>query len=122
MKKARNCLLVFVAACAFVLVSSFVFASDVDMTGTWDLKVETPNGKGTPVFELKQEGNKLTGKYSGAFGESPVEGTVNGKSFEINYKSGGVAVKYSGEVEGSTVKGEVDYGSYGKGTFTGKKR
>src|SRR5678816_27545 len=50
----------------------------VDVTGTWDFQVETPQGSGTPVFTFKQEGEKLTGQYKGLLGEAALTGTVKG--------------------------------------------
>ena len=35
-------------------------------------------GKGSPSFEFKQEGEKLTGTYSGKFGKAALTGTVSG--------------------------------------------
>lgn len=93
----------------------------VDMTGLWIMAVETSQGSGTPSFDLTQEGDQLSGIYSGTFGEFPVTGAVAGNKFEIRYESSGSVVKYIGEVDGDKAKGEVDYGQYGKGTFTGEK-
>lgn len=109
---------------AFFLIFGLVLSSNAgnaNMEGVWNLKVVTSNGSGTPVFTLKQEGQSLSGTYKGKFGESPVEGKVTGNTFEINYDSSGVPVKYTGTVDGKNVKGDVDYSSYGTGTFTGSK-
>jgi hypothetical protein len=96
------------------------------VTGTWDLAVETAGGPGHPVFTFKQEGEKLTGTYRGAFGEAPVTGTLRGADirFTLNVKAGGqdAAIEYSGTVDGATMKGKVRIGSFGDGTFTGKKQ
>lgn len=110
---------------AVILISGFaicVQAQDaVDMTGTWEMTVVTANGTGNPTFELKQEGGKLTGTYSGRFGEEDVEGKVTGNKFEIHYESSGVPVTYSGTVNGDKIEGDVDFSSYGTGTFTGER-
>jgi hypothetical protein len=101
-------------------------AAPAGITGTWTLTVESPNGTGNPVFNLKQEGEKITGTYKGALGEAPVTGTLKGKDLTISFKtSGGQAgeqtVEYTGTVEGATMKGKVKLGALGEGTFTGKK-
>lgn len=96
-------------------------ASGVDMTGKWTMAVEKDGSTGNPVFDLKQEGAKLTGTYAGKFGEAPVTGSVEGGNFSITYEMSGVVVTYAGTTDGATCKGEVDYGMYGTGTFTGKK-
>lgn len=109
---------------AFLFVMAMVasaVAADVDMTGKWTMEVKSETSSGSPVFDLKQEGDKLSGTYAGKFGEAPVTGTVTGNEFKLTYEMSGVAVTYSGKVDGSKCEGDVDYGMYGKATFTGTK-
>ncbi len=94
----------------------------VDMTGTWNLSVITPRGPGRPDFTLKQEGSKLTGNYSGTFGEAPVTGAVQGRNFEMKYKMGGRTDVYKGKVDGNQMSGNIDFGGLETGTFTGEKK
>lgn len=98
----------------------------VDMSGIWNLSVITPRGPGSPEFNLTQEGNKLTGNYSGAFGEAPVTGAVKGRNFEMKYTLGGVTTVYKGKLEGHIFKlrmsGNVDFGGQVSGSFTGEKK
>lgn len=94
----------------------------VDMTGTWNLSVITPRGPGSPDFYLKQEGNKLTGDYSGTFGVAPVTGAVQGKSFEMKFRMGGKTIVYKGKVDGNQMSGNIDFAGEETGTFTGKKK
>ena len=42
----------------------------VDVTGKWAFAVETAAGSGTPTMTFKQDGEKLTGHYSGQLGEA----------------------------------------------------
>ncbi len=97
-----------------------------DVTGTWDLAVETPTGPGHPVFRFKQEGEKLSGHYRGAFGEAPVTGTLRGAAinFTVKVKAGNqdATLEYTGTVEGPTMKGQVRIGTFAEGTFTGTKQ
>ena len=97
-------------------------AAEIDMTGTWNLEVESPSGSGAPTFVLKQDGQALSGTYSGAFGESPVQGKVNGNSFELSFDTAGITITYTGNVEGRQMKGDVKFATYGSGTFTGEKQ
>lgn len=91
------------------------------MTGTWNLMVETPSGSGTPVFEIKEEGGKISGTYKGAFGESPLTGELKGKDFVIKFTSSGLPMTYTGKVDGNKMKGKVDFGGQGEGSFEGEK-
>ncbi len=124
MKKAVNLAVMVVLAVGLVMGASLAQAADkaVDITGTWDLAVETPSGTGNPVLEIKQEGNELSGTYSGAFGQAPLKGKIKGEKFEVKFNSGGIDMVYKGKSDGATMKGSVDLGQYGMGSFTGNKK
>jgi hypothetical protein len=100
----------------------------VDVTGNWALQVMTEaGGTTTPSVTLKQEGEKLTGKYtSQALGEAAVTGTIKGQQMEFSFNADaqGIAlhVVYTGTVDGNTMKGKISLGELGDGTFTGKKQ
>lgn len=106
-------------------LSAALFAAD--LTGTWLFEVNTDAGSGTPTFVLKQEGEKLTGTYSGQLGDAPVTGTIKGNEVRIEFKVSGAGeespVLYTGTVEGDNkIKGTVDLAGMAKGTFTGTKK
>lgn len=113
------------ASAAAVLLATSAMAADANVTGEWDMTVESPAGVGTPHFSLKQDGNKVTGTYKGMLGETAVTGTVKGNeialSFDANAQGMDLHVSYSGTVEGASMKGTVKLGDLGEGTFTGKK-
>ena len=100
----------------------------VDVTGKWVLSVETGAGTGTPTLTLKQDGEKLTGHYSSqTFGEVDVTGSLKGNAIEFSFSADaqGTALKvtYKGTVESKdAMKGTVDLGGLGEGTWTGKKQ
>ena len=100
----------------------------VDVTGKWALSVETGAGTGTPTLTLKQDGEKLTGHYSSqTFGEVDVTGSLKGNAIEFSFSADaqGTALKvtYKGTVESKdAMKGTVDLGGLGEGTWTGKKQ
>lgn len=102
------------------------FAAD-DLTGTWAAEVNLDAGSGSPTFEIKQQGNQLSGKYIGMFGEEPLKGTVDGKSirFTFTVAQGGEKIEavYEGTVEGpDSLKGKATYGSFASGTWTAKRK
>jgi hypothetical protein len=120
----------------FVLVSALTFAlflaNDVvaqakfDISGDWVFEVQTDQGTGSPTFAFKQTGEKLTGKYKGLFGEADLTGTVTGKTVKFSFSADAqgtqVTITYEGELESnSAIKGKVDLGGVGTGTFTGKR-
>lgn len=97
----------------------------VDVTGAWEVEVQTDQGSGNPAFTLKQDGEKVTGRYKGMLGESDVSGTVKGNQIELSMKVSGQVegtVIYTGTTDGKTMKGKVSLAGIGEGTFTGKKK
>ena len=96
-----------------------------DVTGVWNFTVETAQGSGSPTFTFKQEGEKLSGQYKGAFGEAPVSGTVKGNKIEFSFKASGPVegtVTYTGTIDGNTMKGTAKFGELGEATWTAKKQ
>lgn len=97
----------------------------VDVSGSWEVEVQTDQGSGSPSFTFKQDGEKLTGNYKGTFGEAPVNGTIKGDKIEFSIKVSGQVegtVVYTGTTDGKTMKGKVSLAAIGEGTFTGKKK
>src|SRR4051794_4920243 len=98
----------------------------VDVTGKWAFNVETSAGAGAPTFTFKQDGEKLTGHYTGTFGEADLTGTVKGAdiTFGFTVDAQGTALKetYTGTVDKDTMKGKLVIEGVGEGTFTGKKQ
>jgi hypothetical protein len=112
-------------ATLFLLFTAALSAAD--LTGNWTASVETSAGSGSPSFVLKQEGNTLTGTYSGQLGEAPLKGSISGDDFEwvINLEASGQSIKivYKGKVKSSTeIGGSVVLGELAEGTFTAKKK
>jgi len=95
-----------------------------DISGSWEFAVETSQGSGTPSFEFKQEGDKLSGTYSGQFGTAKLSGTVKGDQVEFTFTISNVGTaRYKGTIEGpSSIKGKVEYGDVAEGTFAAKKK
>src|SRR5712671_6185104 len=88
-------------------------AAKVDVTGKWAFAVETGAGSGTPVMTFKQEGEKLTGHYSGQLGEAELTGSVKGQNIEFKFSVDAqgqtLNAVYTGTVDGKdSMKGKVD--------------
>jgi hypothetical protein len=102
-------------------------AEKTDVSGAWAFQVETPAGSGTPTFTFKQDGEKLSGQYKGAFGEAPLTGTLKGNKidFTIKVQAQGqeATLNYTGTFEkDGTMKGTVNLGEIGSGTWTAKRQ
>ncbi|MCA1563308.1 MAG: hypothetical protein LC753_09425 [Acidobacteria bacterium] len=98
----------------------------VNVSGAWALEVNTGAGSGTPTATFTQEGDKLTGQYVGQFGEAPLTGTIKGNaitfSVTLTVQGNSATVIYTGTVDADTMKGTVQFGDLGEGTFTGKRK
>lgn len=119
------------AAVGVVLFSAAVTfagqAAKVDVTGKWTFDVETAAGSGTPTLTLKQDGEKLTGHYSGQLGEADFTGTVKGQAiyikFAIDVQGNQLEYIYDGTIESKdAMKGKVSIVGLGDGTFAAKRQ
>jgi hypothetical protein len=118
------------SAAVAMLVAAAAFAGQaakVDVTGKWLFNVETAAGSGTPTITLKQDGEKLTGHYSGQLGEADLTGSVKGQDvnfkFTVDVQGNNLDCIYTGSVEAKdAIKGKVSIVGLGDGTFTAKKQ
>jgi len=109
-----------------MLILAAGLAMAADISGTWNVTIEIQGNTGTPTFVLKQDGEKLTGTYSGMLGEAPITGTIKGDQVEWSFdvKSDQVSgkVTYRGTVSGAKMSGKASFGDLGEGTWTGTKK
>jgi hypothetical protein len=102
-------------------------AAKIDVTGKWLFNVETAAGSGTPTISLKQDGEKLTGHYSGQLGEADVTGTIKGSDFTFKFtvdvQGNNLENTYKGTADGKdALKGTLSIAGLADGTFTAKKQ
>lgn len=98
-----------------------------DLTGAWVLTVESPNGTGTRDVEFAQDGNALTGTIASTMAAGGLTGTVEGTAVRfvavVAMDTGDFEVTYQATLkDGMLVDGRVDFGDYGSGTFTGRRK
>jgi hypothetical protein len=102
-------------------------AAKVDLTGKWTFDVQTDAGSGTPTVTFKQDGEKLTGHYSGQLGDVDITGSVKGSDFSFSFTSdlqgNKLDVTYKGTIETKdSLKGTLSIAGLGNGTFTAKRQ
>jgi len=111
---------------AVLVMAAAQVASAADVTGTWNMSVETTAGSGSPVFTLTQKGDTISGTYKGQLGEAPVTGAVKGDDvtleFKIEAQGQTLTVVYTGKLDGKSMSGKVSLGQLGDGTFKGTKQ
>ena len=112
----------------FTVAASAVQSAKVDVTGVWTFMVESAAGSSSPTLTLKQDGEKLTGRYSSQLmGEVELSGTVKGQTIEFvvssNVQGAQIELKYTGTIDGKdSMKGKLSAGEFGDGTFTAKRK
>jgi hypothetical protein len=98
----------------------------VDVTGVWDMVVESPQGAMDLVATLKQDGEKLTGTQASQMGEVSLEGTVVGNEIKyvINIDMGGqqMTITFAGKVDGEAMAGVFEFGGMGSAGWSAKRR
>jgi hypothetical protein len=106
-----------------------VAALAANVTGIWDFSIIWASGEsGVPIFDLKQEGKKVTGKYTGGLGYADVSGVVEGKQVTLELQTKAGVMRVTGKLDDSSRKitGEAEYPvgatSPGRGTFTANRR
>ena len=121
---------VVIAALAVALVSAAPVAAQdakpVDITGQWEMTVDSPQGQMTIAANFKQDGETLTGTHVSEMGEIPLKGTVKGVDIEytLTLDMGGqqMTIVHKGKVEGDTIKGTAEIGGMGEIPFTAKRK
>ena len=101
-------------------------AKITDVSGTWELNVESPMGSRASDAIFTQTGETLGGKMVSPRGETPLTGTISGETLKfginVNVQGQNLQIDYTGTVTGDTMSGTVVFGSFGDGKFTGKRK
>jgi hypothetical protein len=100
-----------------------------DITGKWTMVLELSIGTSNPTLVLKQDDDKLSGTYTGRYGEFKLTGKVAADrtlQFSVALEAEGQAVTmyFSGEVaaDGQTIaKGVCSIEGLGDGSWAAKK-
>lgn len=121
----KSRVLVLVALVLTATVGAVAIAQD-SVAGTWNLSVVFDQGSGTPTAVFAQDGEKLTGTYTGQMGQFPLEGTFKDRKIAftvmVDVQGNQLAFSYAGTLEDDgTLKGTVDLGGMASGTWTGRK-
>jgi hypothetical protein len=100
-------------------------AQSPNVTGDWDVTINTPQGEVAVKATFKQDGEKLTGAMKSPRGETPLEGTVKGKEikfkYTIKFQDQDMVITMGGNLDGDSVKGDADFGGLAQGDWTGKR-
>lgn len=101
---------------ALVLFSAVILAGvqTANVSGEWELTLQTPRGEITLTTKFTQDGEKLAVTMEGPRGgESSGEGTIQGNAIQWSVTRSGpegnsFTVTYKGTVEGNTMSGTAE--------------
>ena len=98
----------------------------MDVTGTWDITVDSPQGEVSVTLTLNQSGSEITGELKTDFGTSSIyDGSVSGNTIEFSVKlpitGQPVEIIFEGTVEGNSMEGTIDLGEMGTSAWTATK-
>ena len=97
--------------------------SRVDVSGTWTSRWKSAATTGTPTMTFKQDGEKLSGRYSGQLGEAPLTGTCERQRHRVLVRRQHRRQRHPRRLFGHRRKGldegqRSSFGDLGDGTFT----
>lgn len=100
-----------------------------DIAGKWTMVLELSIGTSNPTLVLKQDGETLTGTYTGRYGDAKLTGKVMADrklqfSVSLDAEGQSVTMFFTGEVapDGQTlIKGISQIEGLGEGTWAAKR-
>ena len=99
----------------------------IDVTGKWTMTLEMSMGTATPALDLKQDGETISGTYTGRYGTYELHGTLKDRAIRFSFVMGSadqsVTMSFTGEVaaDGQTMKGSADLGEMGEAAWSAKR-
>ena len=113
-------------AALITLCGGLLAIAQTDVSGSWTLTITSEVGSNDTPMVLEQEGDMLKGTIGAAETEAPVEGTITGNDITLTYEVdapqvGPLTLSFTGTVDGSNMKGTVDFGGLASGSWTAVK-
>jgi hypothetical protein len=117
-----------VSAGAFALIVALAVAApsaQIDVSGTWDVMINGPQGAMESTLTLQQDGDTVTGTLESMMGSVEGAGAVAGNlmklSFDVDAGGQMISISMIGEVNGGSMEGSLDFGA-GTADFTAKRK
>jgi hypothetical protein len=105
-----------------LLVAVRGVATKTDLTGDWNVTAQTPQGPASIRVSIKQNGDKLEGRFKSPMGEVPFDGTISGDDVNLTFpyllQGQAITIAMTGKkVDGSTIAGKATFGPLGDGEW-----
>jgi seryl-tRNA(Sec) selenium transferase len=93
-------------------------APAADLSGIWDLEIALPARPARHVLEIRQDGGALAGMHRMRVLASPFSGEITGRAVELSSlhpcEGTNLAYRFTGEVDGVSMRGSVELGTSGQ--------
>lgn len=98
-----------------------------NVTGKWTMTLEMSMGTPTTALDLQQDGEQITGTYTGRYGAFSLQGTLKGLAIQFSFTMGADSpqvMSFVGEVaaDGQSMKGTASLGEMGDATWIAKRQ
>ena len=111
-----------------LFVDGAIFAQSADVTGVWEIKLDTQTGETVWTATFEQDDKTLAGEVdAGDSGILPLTGTVDGATIKFDFMvpdlDGDMPIYLAGEIDGPAIAGEEgSFVWYGSGRWTGTRK
>jgi hypothetical protein len=99
--------------------------AQTNITGDWEVTVNSPQGTRNTAVSLKQDGEKVTGLIKSPAGELPLEGILAGSdlkvAFLVTFQGQPLPVTITATVDGPSITGKADFGGMAEGDFSARR-
>ncbi len=100
--------------------------AQTDVTGSWIVTVETPQGRNDVDVTFKQDGEKLSGQVTSPLGSVDFTGTLIKSDIVVNYsfpmQGQTIDIKMNGVVANDTMSGTLDFAGLGQVPWSAKRK
>ena len=98
----------------------------MSVDGTWNITIQTPMGPREASLLLQANGEQLSGTFGNQRGSNEIfDAAAHGDdlSFSTDFEGamGKMKLDFKGSVSGDAMSGDVVFGQFGNGTFSGTR-
>lgn len=113
-------------ALALLTIAPTLAIAQADLTGSWDVTIDSPQGPAAVEATLKQEGENVTGQIISPLGNVELKGTMVKDTLTVNYsiplQGQTLDLTMTGKLDGDTMKGSVVIVGLGEVPWTAKRK
>lgn len=110
-----------------LFATAAVAAAQNTALGSWEVTTVSPEGTFVSQMEIREEGGKLVAVGKNTQGERPydsvaVEGSRIVLVMTISYNGSPMTITYRGEINGTEMSGDADFGGLASGGWSAARK